>query len=63
MPKFKTNSSAKKRFKFTGTGKIKRKQAGVRHYLDNKTTKTKRMLGNAALVSAADKPKIKRMLT
>ena len=42
MPKMKTNSSAKKRFKVTGTGKIKRKHAYKSHILTKKTTKQKR---------------------
>ena len=42
MPKMKTNSAAKKRFDFTGTGKIKRKHAYHSHILTKKTTKQKR---------------------
>ena len=41
MPKMKTNSSAKKRFKVTGTGKLKRSHAGKRHNLRKKTKKAK----------------------
>ena len=44
MPKMKTNSSAKKRFKFTGSGKIKRKHAFKSHILTKKATKRKRNL-------------------
>ena len=44
MPKVKTNSSAKKRFKLTGTGKIARKNAFKSHILTKKTTKQKRNL-------------------
>ena len=44
MPKMKTNAAAKKRFTFTGTGKIKRKHAYHSHILTKKTTKQKRNL-------------------
>jgi len=62
MPKMKTNSSAKKRFKVTGTGKIKRKHAYKSHILTKKTTKQKRGLTHAALVSDADSNRVKKML-
>ena len=54
MPKMKTHSGAKKRFKVTGTGKIKRKHAYKSHILTKKTTKAKRNLTHAALVSTAE---------
>ncbi|MCO4294514.1 50S ribosomal protein L35 [Solitalea sp. MAHUQ-68] len=62
MPKLKTNSSAKKRFSLTGTGKIKRKCAFKSHILTKKTTKQKRNLTNTALVANADMGNVKRML-
>lgn len=62
MPKMKTNSSAKKRFSLTGTGKIKRKNAFKSHILTKKTTKQKRNLTNTSLVSEADMGNVKRML-
>ncbi|UKJ05845.1 50S ribosomal protein L35 [Solitalea lacus] len=62
MPKLKTNSSAKKRFSLTGTGKIKRKCAFKSHILTKKTTKQKRNLTQAALVDKADMGNVKRML-
>ncbi len=62
MPKVKTNSSAKKRFKLTGTGKIKRKHAFKSHILTKKTTKQKRNLTHATLVSDADLKNVKHML-
>jgi large subunit ribosomal protein L35 len=62
MPKMKTNSSAKKRFKFTGSGKIKRKHAFKSHILTKKTTKQKRNLTKATLVHKADEPSIKKLL-
>ena len=60
--KLKTHSGAKKRFKKTGTGKVKRGHAFTRHILTSKAKKTKRQLDLATLVSPADTPKIKRMI-
>lgn len=62
MPKMKTNSSAKKRFKFTGTGKIKRKHAYKSHILTKKATKRKRNLTKATTVHPADVPNVLHML-
>lgn len=62
MPKMKTNSAAKKRFDFTGTGKIKRKHAFKSHILTKKTTKQKRNLTYSGLVSASDEGRIKLLL-
>ncbi|WP_080239999.1 50S ribosomal protein L35 [Spirosoma rigui] len=62
MPKVKTNSAAKKRFKLTGTGKIKRKHAFHSHILTKKTTKQKRNLVHDALVVGPDQPRIKALL-
>jgi large subunit ribosomal protein L35 len=62
MPKVKTNSGAKKRFKLTGTGKIKRKHAFKSHILTKKSIKRKRNLTKSGLVSAADTPRIKLLL-
>ncbi|MEO1254966.1 MAG: 50S ribosomal protein L35 [Ekhidna sp.] len=62
MPKLKTNSSAKKRFKLTGTGKIKRKHAFKNHILTKKETKQKRNLRYMSVVNKADEPNIKRLL-
>ena len=58
----KTNSAAKKRFDFTGTGKIKRKHAYHSHILTKKTTKQKRNLDYSALVAPADEAKVKSLL-
>ena len=58
MPKMKTNAAAKKRFTFTGTGKIKRKHAYHSHILTKKSTKQKRNLCYSGTVSAADEAKI-----
>jgi large subunit ribosomal protein L35 len=62
MPKVKTNSSAKKRFSLTGTGKIKRKHAYKRHILTKKEKDRKRGLAKSGLVSKADTPNVKFML-
>jgi large subunit ribosomal protein L35 len=62
MPKQKTNSSAKKRFKLTGTGKIKRKHAFKSHILTKKSKKRKLALTHDTLVSDADEDNVKLML-
>lgn len=62
MPKVKTKSAAKKRFTFTGTGKIKRKHAYKSHILTKKSTKRKRNLGYSAIVDPTDLRKVKLML-
>ncbi|NND06119.1 MAG: 50S ribosomal protein L35 [Saprospiraceae bacterium] len=62
MPKMKTHSSAKKRFKRTGSGKIKRFQAYTSHMMRNKSKKAKTRLVSSALISDADKKRIKRLL-
>jgi len=51
MPKVKTNSSAKKRFKITGTGKILHKQSGKRHNLGKKSQKRIRNLRKSAVLA------------
>jgi len=62
MPKMKTNSGAKKRFVLTGSGKIKRKHAYLRHILTKKTTKQKRNLSHSALVHESNEKQIKALL-
>jgi large subunit ribosomal protein L35 len=62
MPKVKTNSSAKKRFSITGSGKIKRKHAFKSHILTKMSTKRKRNLTKAGLVSDADMNNVKFLL-
>lgn len=63
MPKMKTKGSAKKRFKLTATGKIKREKAYKSHILTKKKRKTKRNLRTATLVSEADMKRVKKMLS
>ncbi len=62
MPKMKTNRSAAKRFKLTGTGKLKRNKAYKRHILTKKTPKLKRNLRKPAIVDATNVKGMKRML-
>ncbi|WP_026302647.1 MULTISPECIES: 50S ribosomal protein L35 [Psychroflexus] len=62
MPKMKTKSSAKKRFKLTGTGKIKRKHAFKSHILTKKSKKRKLKLTHDTLVHKADEHSIKTQL-
>ena len=62
MPKVKTKSGAKKRFKLTGTGKIKRKHAFKSHILTKKETKQKRNLTHMGLVDKADESNVRDML-
>ncbi|WP_412984556.1 50S ribosomal protein L35 [Pontimicrobium sp. IMCC45349] len=62
MPKMKTKSSAKKRFKLTGTGKIKRKHAFKSHILTKKSKKRKLALTHSGLVHESDEASIKQQL-
>ena len=62
MPKVKTNRGAAKRFKATGSGKIKRSKAYTSHILTKKSTKRKRNLRKADLVDDTNSKAIKRML-
>ena len=62
MPKIKTKSGAKKRFKVTGTGKIVRKKAFKSHILTKKGTKQKRRLGQKTIVRKEDAGNISPMI-
>ena len=62
MPKMKSHSGAAKRFKMTGTGKITRQKANKQHILTKKTTKRKRGLRQDDLITAADTPRVKKMI-
>jgi large subunit ribosomal protein L35 len=62
MPKMKTHRGAAKRFKKTGTGKVKRGHTNRRHILTKKATKRKRHLRKSALVSSADSLRVRLML-
>lgn len=61
MPKMKSHRSAKKRFKMTATGKLKRQSAGKRHLLTSKTRKRKRHLGDSQ-VHPADAKRMIRLI-
>ena len=62
MPKVKTNSGAKKRFRFTGTGKIKRHHAYHSHILTKKTKKQKRNLVHTAIVDGSNMKQVRELL-
>jgi large subunit ribosomal protein L35 len=62
MPKMKSNRAAKKRFKTTASGKIKREKAYKSHILTKKTPKRKRNLRTATTVSDGDSKRVKRMI-
>lgn len=62
MPKMKTKRSAAKRFKVTGSGKLKRNKAYKRHILTKKSPKTKRNLRHATTVDASNVKNMKQIL-
>ena len=62
MPKNKTHSGAKKRFRVTGSGKVMREQAGARHLFEHKSSRRTRRLAGDQVVAPADAPKIKKLL-
>jgi large subunit ribosomal protein L35 len=62
MPKMKTHSGAKKRFRVTGTGKVIRRRANRNHLLEHKPAKRKRRLDGPVVVSKSDEKKIKKLL-
>jgi len=62
MPKMKSNSGARKRFRATGTGKIVRRKAYTSHLLSSKSRKRKRNLRKSTIVDSANSKGIVRML-
>ena len=62
MPKMKTHSGAKKRFKVTATGKVRGRSAFSSHILEKKSPKRKRRLARPAVISKHDEARIKIML-
>lgn len=62
MPKIKTNRGAAKRFRKTGTGKIRRNKAFTSHILTKKTTKRKRGLRQSTVVAAVDAKNVARLI-
>ncbi|HWI08387.1 MAG TPA: 50S ribosomal protein L35 [Solirubrobacteraceae bacterium] len=62
MPKMKTHSGAKKRFKKTASGKIRARHAFTSHILEKKSPKKKRQLGKPLMLSSHDAPRAKKLL-
>ncbi len=62
MPKMKTHSGAKKRFRVTGTGKVMRRRANRNHLFEHKPTKRTRRLADEVVLSKNDETKIKKLL-
>lgn len=62
MPKLKTNKSAAKRFRITGSGKLKRTKAYRQHILSTKSKKRKRHLRQSTMVSAAESKNIRLLI-
>lgn len=62
MPKQKTHSGAKKRFKITGSGKVMKQQQGMRHNLESKSSRRTRRLNEEAVLPVNDAKIIKRLL-
>ena len=63
MPKMKSNRGASKRFKLTGSGKVKRNKAYASHILTKKSRKRKRNLKKSGIATAADTKRIKIMIS
>ena len=62
MPKMKSHSGAKKRFKVTAKGKVKARHAFTSHILEKKNAKRKRRLGNDAVLTKSDGERVKKLL-
>ena len=62
MPKMKTNRSAAKRFRLTGSGKVRRNRAFHRHFLTKKSRKRKRLLRKGTTVGVADAKRMKELI-
>ncbi|TNE48385.1 MAG: 50S ribosomal protein L35 [Deltaproteobacteria bacterium] len=62
MPKIKTNRGAAKRFRYTGSGKVRRNKANKSHILTKKSNKRKRNLRQSTIVDKTDEGRIKRMM-
>jgi large subunit ribosomal protein L35 len=63
MPKMKTRSTVKKRFRLTAGGKVKRKKMNLRHLLTGKNAKRRRRLGRKAMVNPVQAKKLKMMMS
>ena len=62
MPKQKTHSGAKKRFKVTGSGKLKKQQAGMRHNLEHKSARKRRELKADGVLATSQSKNMKKLL-
>lgn len=62
MPKMKTNRAARKRFRYTGSGKVRRQKANHSHILTKKTRKRKRQLRKLGVVDATNVRQVARLL-
>jgi large subunit ribosomal protein L35 len=62
MPKMKSHSGAKKRFRKTGSGKLKARHGMTSHILEKKSAKRKRKLGRPVVVNKADEARVKGMI-
>lgn len=63
MSKMKTHKGAKKRFKVTGTGKVRRRSKNLNHFLEKKSSRRKRRLSGETAVAPADEKRIKNLLS
>ena len=62
MPKNKTHSGASKRFRVTGSGKLRRQKTGLRHNLEHKPSKVTRRMSGTAEVAKADNKRVRKLL-
>lgn len=62
MPKMKTHKGSAKRFKVTGSGKVKAKKSGLRHILTSKSTKRKRALRHPSILQGKDAANVKKLM-
>jgi large subunit ribosomal protein L35 len=62
MPKMKTHSGAKKRYKITGTGKITRRKSNLNHILEKKSSRRKRRLAGSTELQGGDRARVRRQL-
>lgn len=62
MPKHKTHSGMSKRIRITGSGRLRRQQAGLRHLLERKSSRLTRRLAATTDVSKADRRKVRKLL-
>ncbi len=62
MPKMKSHSGAKKRFKKTGSGKIRGRHGMTSHILEKKSARRKRKLGRPMIIDKADAPRVKELI-